>query len=287
MAVNHSAFSESSSHFSPAWKVIARTAIGVSHQQQGHPCQDAYAYRQLEGGILLGAIADGAGSASHGAMGANLVVESSLDFLQRWHEFALRRGETRWLEKLDQPKTQRFFEHLLQRLRHDLQQRANESHCDLAALASTLLVFVAHPQGIIALQLGDGFLVIHRGDGVYQLVFTPDKGEFANETVFLTSADALQSLQVFQSTNPITFICAATDGLESVAIKRRNWSAFPPFFEPLEMYMRETPNPEQTPDYLENFLNSDRLNQRTQDDKTLLLAYYPAQGEADHADHTD
>lgn len=260
------------------WKAIARSVIGVSHQQHQQPCQDASDYRQLDQGILLGAIADGAGSASQAELGAKLVVQSSLDFLQRWHEFALRRGEQQWVEKLDQNKTQRFFEHLLQRLQHDLRQRANSLGCDVSALASTLLVFIAHPQGLIAMQLGDGFLVIRRGDDPYQILFTPDKGEFANETVFLTSNNASQYLQVYHSPDPITFICAATDGLEKVAIQQRDWSAFPPFFQPLEIYLQATPNPEQEPDYLDNFLNSDRLNQRTQDDKTLLLAYYLSPG---------
>ncbi|MEB3161144.1 MAG: PP2C family serine/threonine-protein phosphatase [Synechocystis sp.] len=256
------------------WKAIARSVIGVSHQHQGQPCQDASAYRLLDQGILLGAIADGAGSASQAEIGAQVAVQSSLDFLQRWHDFALRRGENQWVQRLDQGKTQRFFEHLLQRLQHDLRQQAQTRNCDLSALASTLLVFVAHPQGLIAMQLGDGFLVVHRGDDHYQLLFTPDKGEFANETVFITSDNAARFLQVYQSSDPVSFICAATDGLETVAIKKRDWTAFPPFFQPLEIYLRETPDPEQAPDYLDNFLHSDRLNQRTQDDKTLLLAYY-------------
>jgi len=259
------------------WKAIARSVMGVSHQHQGQPCQDAGAYRRLDGGILLGAIADGAGSVNHAEIGAQLVVQSSLDFLQRWHEFALRRGERQWVEKLDQGKTRRFFEHLLQRLHHDLRQQANQLNCDMSCLAATLLVFIAHPQGLIALQVGDGFLVVHRGDGHYQILFTPDKGEFANETVFITSENAVQSLQVYHSSDPVAFICASTDGLENVAIKQRDWSAFPPFFQPLEIYLQETPDPEEEPDYLENFLNSERLNQRTQDDKTLLLAYYNAE----------
>ncbi|MEB3228919.1 MAG: PP2C family serine/threonine-protein phosphatase [Synechocystis sp.] len=261
------------------WKAITRSVVGVSHQKHNQPCQDASAYRQLDQGLLLGAIADGAGSASHAETGAQVAVQSSLDFLQRWHEFALRRGENQWVEKLDQDKTRRFFEHLLQRLHHDLRHQAQQLNCEVPALASTLLVFIAHPQGLMAMQLGDGFLVVHRGDGDYQLLFTPDKGEFTNETVFVTSDQAVNDLQVYHSAAPVTFIAAATDGLESVAIKQRDWTAFPPFFQPLEIYLQETPDPEQEPDYLENFLTSERLNQRTQDDKTLLLAYYAPQGE--------
>jgi hypothetical protein len=39
----------------------------------------------------------------------------------------------------------------------------------------------------------------------------------------------------------------------------------------LHKYLEETPNPHQDKSYLASFLDSERLNQKTQDDKTLLL----------------
>ena len=69
------------------------------------------------------------------------------------------------------------------------------------------------------------------------------------------------------------FICAATDGLEGVAIRQSDWTPHPPFFQPFDEYLAETPEPEEAPTYLEPFLTSDRLNERTTDDKTMLLAH--------------
>jgi hypothetical protein len=71
-----------------------------------------------------------------------------------------------------------------------------------------------------------------------------------------------------------SFICAATDGLESVAIRRADWTPFPPFFKPLEAFMEETPNPSEDDGYLVDFLTSERLNQRTDDDKAVLLCLH-------------
>ena len=54
----------------------------------------------------------------------------------------------------------------------------------------------------------------------------------------------------------------------------KDWEPFAPFFNPLEEYLKETPNPEADDDYLVSFLTSERLNQKTDDDKTLVLCRY-------------
>ena len=101
-----------------------------------------------------------------------------------------------------------------------------------------------------------------------------DKGEFANETTFVTSRNALDDMQVSVISHPLEFICAATDGLERVALRVSDWMPFAPFFNPLSEYLAQTPNPDEDKAYLASFLDSERLNQKTQDDKTLLLCLY-------------
>ena len=73
------------------------------------------------------------------------------------------------------------------------------------------------------------------------------------------------------------FICASTDGLEKVAIRLSDWQPHAPFFKPLEECLRETLKPEDDEKYVIDFLNSKRLNSRTDDDKTLLLCYFKKQ----------
>ncbi len=121
-------------------------------------------------------------------------------------------------------------------------------------------------------QIGDGFLTVRPVDGDLQLLFTPDKGEYINETTFITSSNAFEEMQVKVLEKPCSFICASTDGLEKVAINFKDWQPFPPFFNPLEEYMKETVETHEDDQYIIDFLNSERLNARTNDDKTLLLA---------------
>ena len=119
------------------------------------------------------------------------------------------------------------------------------------------------------MQIGDGFIVTHTV-GRYHLLFQLDKGNFSNP---VTSATP-ELLQVKVVPAPTQFICVASKAMEQVALRQRDRSPFPPFFQPLKDFLRETANPDQEDEYIVQFLTSDRLNQRTEDDKTLLLCFW-------------
>ena len=133
---------------------------------------------------------------------------------------------------------------------------------------------MATPEGIAAMQIGDGFITVRYPEQDPQLLFPPDKGEYINETTFVTSSNALKDMKVVVQPGQPEFICASTDGLERLAIRMSDWTPFTPFFQPLEQYLGETNNLEESDEYLLSFLNSDRLNARTDDDKTLFLCLY-------------
>jgi Protein phosphatase 2C len=62
------------------WKAIARYEIGVSHEKQGMPCQD-YGKYEISHNVIVGAVADAAGSAKYSDVGAKLVVDSVVSYL--------------------------------------------------------------------------------------------------------------------------------------------------------------------------------------------------------------
>src|SRR5579862_696860 len=63
---------------SDCWKVVAASVIGVSHEKVMLPCQDAHRWLVLPGGLLLVAMADGAGSAALADVGAAVAVEAAI-----------------------------------------------------------------------------------------------------------------------------------------------------------------------------------------------------------------
>ena len=262
-------------HFS--WRSINYSAIGTKHERQGLPCQDYSNYRCYDD-VLIGAVADGAGSAKHSDIGAQLAVETTLSFLSGTDKFQTSPRIAKWCEKKGNkyrlPKaqiTQRISHKIHDRVLKALTEQAELIECQVADLACTLLVFMATPHWFAAMQVGDGFLVVRSPEGQFQLLFAPNKGEFPNQTTFITCKAAKSHLQC-KTLPRQAFICAASDGLENVAIDASNGKPFPPFFTPLEECLQEDTSREEKEHYLQAFLESKRLNQKTSDDKTLLIA---------------
>ncbi|MEH1945003.1 MAG: PP2C family serine/threonine-protein phosphatase [Nostoc sp.] len=251
------------------WKAVARSASGTSHQKQEIDCQDYGDYRIFDD-VIVGTVADGAGSAKHSDVGAKLAVETVLKCFSEINEFPQKQD----FQPLSKEEAQKVFAEIVNKVITKLEKQADEGDYSVNDLACTLLVFVATPDCIAAMQIGDGFIVMRSQESEYQLLFQPDKGEFANETTFITSTNALKEMQVKVITEKQEFVCASTDGLEKVAIRLSDWEPFSPFFKPLEEYLHEPVNGEDEDKYLIEFLNSERLNSRTDDDKTLLLCLF-------------
>jgi serine/threonine protein phosphatase PrpC len=227
--------------------------------------------------VIVGAVADGAGSAKYSHIGSKVAVETTLKYLSRISEYLQNRK--RFWERVSQPlseqEAKKLFTKTVNHVIAELKKQAENKDYSVNDLACTLLVFIATPEWVAAMQIGDGFMVMRSQEAEYQLLFEPDKGEFFNETTFVTSANALEEMQVQVISGKQEFICASTDGLEKVAIRLSDWKPFPPFFKPLEEYLRETDKPGGNDDnYIIDFLNSERLNSRTDDDKTLLLCLF-------------
>lgn len=257
-----------------AWSAIVHSAIGTRHQQKQLPCQDYGSYL-LQSDTIIGAIADGAGSAKHADIGAQLAVKTALATLNQWSDpWSAVDGHVMAEE------AQSLFTDLLQVVLAALEIEAETGEYRLQELGCTLLSFIATPHWLACMQIGDGFIVT-QGEQMdtFDLLFEPIKGEFINETVFVTSESALEYMQVAVRTQPYPFVCAATDGLEKVAIRFQDWQPFAPFFNPFLQCLRSVPDAADRQAYLETFLESERLNTRTDDDKTLLLCLYGQEAE--------
>src|SRR5688572_12200023 len=66
-----------------AWRPVAASVRGRGHEQRSQPCQDACGVILTGDGVLIAAVADGAGSAARAEEGSALAVEVALEALQR------------------------------------------------------------------------------------------------------------------------------------------------------------------------------------------------------------
>lgn len=248
------------------WQVIGAAVQGLSHQKQNLPCQDALEVRCLPDGVLLVALADGAGSATHAELGARAAVQIAVNSLAASLESSQPIDCCDWME---------VFYDTFESAREALIQLSEERDEPLRDFATTLTCLAATTEQLIVGQLGDGAVVARGPGGVLDTVTTLQRGEYANETYFLTQEQALERV-AFQVINlPIQALAVMSDGLTRLALKRPTNEPHPPFFKPLFAYVEASvPASEciQANEELIAFLASPRVCERTDDDKALVLA---------------
>ena len=247
------------------WRYVYASIPGVAHRASGAECQDACAVQWLDAPheALMLAAADGAGSAAQARIGAELACQTLLA------ECAAGLAQTpvaAW--------TRTDAETLIGRVQTALNQRAAEAGLPVREFACTLLGAVLTDNHALFLQIGDGAIVIGTGED-YRPVFWPQAGEYANETYFITDASAAARLEFAALAEPVAEIALLTDGLQPLALHYQSRQAHAPFFRPLFQRLHTAPEPGCPTGLqaaLERFLDAPSLNQRTHDDKTLILA---------------
>lgn len=255
------------------WKAIARSEQGTSHIHLNMCCQD-YGDYKLINNVIIGAVSDGAGSAKFSNIGSQIAVKTALLHLEKWLlKLKQKQPNLKWQKPIPEDKARKVFSGTLKYVVNALNEKLNKN-CSLKDLACTLLVFIATPDWIAAMQIGDGFIVVRSENLEYQLLFHPVKGEYANETTFVTSSNAQSEMQVKVLEGNQTFICASTDGLERLAISFHDCKPFPGFFRPFEEGIKIANNLELEAEDIARWMVSEEVNARTDDDKTMLLCIY-------------
>lgn len=256
---------------SRTWQVVGASVRGTSHFKTMIPCQDACAYMVTDAGILLAAVSDGAGSAARSDLGAQQAVNQAIEILFGRLLDGRPASHRAWGELL--------FETFCETRRRVLglvEEQGGQSR----EFACTLTILIADPNWLISGQIGDGFAAAQTADGQLIAVAAPQRGEYADSTYFITADDAPERFEgrVYRQGRDIAAVrslAVMTDGLINLAIDKRSGLPHQPFFEPLMEVPGNIRNHETALEELYNFLVSDRINTRTDDDKTLVLAGRP------------
>jgi hypothetical protein len=245
---------------SSRWKCIGASVIGVGHE--GHSaCQDYSLFAWLDSGELIIAVSDGAGSAKYAARGAQLACETVIHHLK---QTVLRHHDTdeSWQNEIRVGYQAAF---------NAIQQEAESNQTALSDYAATLLVVVCTQDTIVCGMVGDGAVVALGNNGALNYVLLPQRGEYANESYFLTSRAGSQKLEISVQPAQVQAIALLTDGLLRIS---GNYKARRPhigFFTSVFNFACSVEDPQTGLIELQEFLKSKRVNQYTEDDKTLVL----------------
>ncbi|HEY2740490.1 MAG TPA: PP2C family serine/threonine-protein phosphatase [Thermoanaerobaculia bacterium] len=250
-----------------AWRYAAASAVGTSHEKQQRSCEDAHRCEVLQTAageaVLATFVSDGAGSALRAEAGSELACSLALDEVRNH----LTAGGG--IADLDIS----FVTAWLARLRTEVIARAEAESLRPREFACTLLGAVVGPESATFFQVGDGAIVVSQEDE-YRWIFWPASGEYENSTYFATEANAAEHLQHAYVEQPIDELALFSDGLQRLVLDFRNRTAPAPFFRSMLSWVRAAGDDElpRLSAHLTSHLSSSVINDRTDDDKTLVLA---------------
>lgn len=243
------------------WLHLAESAIGTSHLEANTECQDYCGSRigtSTDESALIFAVADGAGSARFSRIGAQLTVDR---FLAEIACFPIGTDAV----------TRNDVAAVCEKIRNALMSEAHARGCPLRELSATLLGGCISRESAWFCQIGDGGIVL-RHEGKYQPVTWPSSGEYVNQTTFITSDEWLDDFQFAPVLAEIEAAAAFTDGLQDLILVHADKSVHAAFFDPMLTTMRRVADSTMLAPALRAFLESKAVNERTDDDKTLVLA---------------
>ena len=247
------------------WRVVAASVLGKSHEKVKQLCQDAHHWELLPEGVLVAAVADGAGSASLGKIGAIVASQTAVETI-------LLEYGVQGAKEDDDQKWQLLLSNALEAAKKAVEEEAIACKVTSRELATTLIIVVATPNLIAAVQVGDGVAVGCDRTGNIIALTTPQRGEYVNETIFLVSPNALENIQVKVWRGVVANIAMLSDGLQMLALEMSGGKPHAPFFFPMFKFVADVTSPTEAQEQLVAFLRSERISTRTDDDLTLLLA---------------
>lgn len=244
------------------WRGIGTSIIGTSHVGTGTPCQDACDYRSCILGterVFLIAIADGAGSAAASDIGSREAVDHLLNEISHCG---------RSLLQIDLE----LVEDWMLSARKRLEEVARNNQNKVRDLACTLMFAALGERCCIFGQVGDGAWVAQKDGFGYDAATWPSGGEYANQTTFITSPNWKDVLQFVVLPGSLSHVAGFTDGLQHLALHFQSRTVHAPFFDPKFKALRSTYDETSLRAPLMDYLSSSAICERTDDDKTLVLA---------------
>ena len=249
------------------WRLVYASEVGTSHTHTATPCQDsswAQVDQLADKELLLSVfVSDGAGSAAKGGNGAELAIEAAAALVAK----KLKQGEFGLSDEL--------ATEIVIAVRERIYAAADTAGLKAQDYACTFLGLLSTTKGTLVLQIGDGAVVVDCGAGL-EVAVVPMSGEYANMTHFVTDEDAVTILATKTYPDRALKVAAFTDGIQRIALNMSTNTPHEPFFAPFFNGMAKvsTEQEDQLHGLLVKFLGSAPVNERTDDDKTLVLALW-------------
>ena len=241
------------------WMVAAASVAGAKHTRRNAPNEDRFHCLTADDDRLIIAVCDGAGSAPLGGEGARVAAAAALDSIRRQLDM-----ETRF-------SLPEILEGAFHEARKSVIRTAENSGLPVRDYDTTITLFTQLGGRSAAAQLGDGACVV-RTAGAWHLINEPQRGQYANETFFLTQEDAGERLALSPEMSSVEDVMVCTDGMSALTLQQPDNVPHSPYFDGTFSWLRSCHDPRKASSQMERLLLSDRVRRITDDDLTMVQA---------------
>lgn len=257
-----------------SWLYAFASVAGNSHLISGCACQDSCICEVLNlknnEEVLIAIVSDGAGSAKYSEIGSrlicNILKEEIISFFNKGLSIRdiSREITVSWIVSFQE----------------EVFNIAKDNSANIKDYACTLVGAIVGLHEEVYFQIGDGAIVVlpRYSQEEYKCIFWPQRGEYENTTFFATNRASVDRCLEFKMSSSekdeIANIAIFTDGLQHLGLQYKSQRPFTGFFQPLfrNLSFLKHRNCDEISDLLQVFLDSDRINNKTDDDKTLIVA---------------
>jgi hypothetical protein len=218
--------------------------------------------------VLIAVACDGAGSAKLSQVGSDATCRFMLDRIKTLIAEQHAIGEV----------SRETVTTLVLEAQANLSLLARASGATMRDLACTLVTAVVGREGAVFFQVGDGVAIVgprNEPADEFSWIFWPERGEYANTTTFLCDERLAEHVQYAATLDVIDEVAVLTDGIQNLVLDYKQHSAHGPFFRRMMGPLRaRTEHGHVAPltVALASYLDSPAINERTDDDKTLIIA---------------
>ena len=245
------------------WAWAIATCRGTSHIRDDTDCQDTSRCIAVgkDNRILVAVVSDGAGSAPHSKRGSVLACRTVSE-CARQH-----------FSKFDASPTDDEIWTWIDQTRDKISSAAEAIEAKPREFAATLVAVIAMPTETLLLHIGDGAAVCNY-KGQWVVPSWPAHDEYASQTYFVTD-DPAADLRISRLPYCVDGAGVFSDGIERLVLKFSDQTASASFFDRFSSTVRtagRTGNNLALNKSLKRYLDSPAINERTDDDKSLIVA---------------
>jgi len=246
-----------------SWSWAIASCRGTSHVKDDTECQDTS--RCILAGprkdVLVAVVSDGAGSAKLAKEGSVLTCRT-ISELARQH-----------FGKSEELPTDDALWDWHDQLRERISQASQLRQADFRDFSATLVAVLATRTEILIAHIGDGAAVVNT-HGQWLVPSWPAQGEYASTTFFITDSPKAD-MRITRLPYAADGVALFTDGIERLVLRFSDQTASASFFDKFVTTVRTLDRAGASArlnSNLKQYLDSPTINERTDDDKSLIVA---------------